>query len=132
MIDRRADLKGVAVTHALLIGVSAYDHLDSLDAGAHTAGRIYEWLKTASDAGTLPAALATVTLLLSPTKIEQRALEKVADPTKWAPATCANILAARDRLRILVLETEKQLNQTSFAMIRSASRPMPMTNRSRG
>ncbi|MET4233272.1 hypothetical protein ABIA85_006565 [Bradyrhizobium sp. LA6.10] len=109
MIDRRADLKGMAVTHALLIGVSAYEHISSLDAGAHTAGRIYEWLKTADAAGLLPAPLATVTLLLSTTQIERQQLKTVADPGMWAPATCANILAARNRLYSLVLETEKGL-----------------------
>jgi hypothetical protein len=111
MIDRRPDLKGGAMTHALLIGVSAYHHISSLDAGAHTAWRIYEWLKIADAAGTLPAPLATVTLLLSPTEIERRTIQDLVDPAKWASATCANILAARDRLRSLAIETEKQLTR---------------------
>jgi hypothetical protein len=113
IVDRRPELKGRAMTHALFIGVSRYDHIQSLDAGAHTAIRIYEWLRNADDLGMLTAPLGTVTLLLSPTKEEQVAVDSIVGGTGWAPATGANILAARERLRDLMLTVEYHLVQPS-------------------
>ncbi|MBS4052064.1 MAG: hypothetical protein KGZ69_12775 [Methylomonas sp.] len=111
LVDQRAKFKGRAVTHALLIGVSHYDHASSLDAGAHTAVRIYEWLKSADEAGALPAPLATATLLLSPTNSERTIVEEQIGKTGWAPATGSNILDAQERLFQLTLEMEADLKK---------------------
>jgi hypothetical protein len=97
------------MTHALLIGVSVYDHVRSLGAGAHTAVRIFEWLINADQNGSLPARLGTVMLLLSPTEAEKAIVNAVVGEGGWAPATGGNIRAARSRLRTLVLDSEQQL-----------------------
>lgn len=108
-MDRRGALAGRAMTHALLIGVSHYDHLRSLGAGAHTAMRIFQWLKDTDAACKLPAPLATVTVLLSPSEPEQAIVAEVLEADAWAPARRANILAAQRRLHDIVSETERAL-----------------------
>ena len=109
IVDRRNDLQGRAMTHALLIGVSRYDHLSSLGAGAHTALRIYQCLNNADACGRLTAPLATVTLLLSPNETEEAIVAELIDENDWAPATGVNIIAAQARLHDIACDTEQHL-----------------------
>ena len=118
-IDRREELAGQAVTHALLIGIDQYDHLDNLGAASHTAVRIFEWIVSADKQRRLHAPLATVTLLLSPTDEIGHHVDSVvasalggcgastkSTETPWACASGANIRSARDRMCQLVNDSE--------------------------
>jgi hypothetical protein len=109
LVDQRALLKGRAAIHAVLIGVSQYERVNSLGAGAHTAVRLFEWLKAADAAEALPAPLGTATLLLSPSHAEVPMVQAQLGSAGWASATGANVLAARERLRDIMLETENAL-----------------------
>src|SRR5882672_7155518 len=95
VLDNRNALKGGKGLHALIVGVSHYNHLpggnaeigtetyglNQLTAAATSAYKVYEWLKARGEH--LVAPLATVRLLLSPSNDETNLLG-LADPSTWA------------------------------------------------
>jgi Caspase domain len=95
--DHRDKLDGGPGIHAFIAGVSDYRHLgggsdtaaaetynfESLKSTARTAWLFYDWLKRADAAKRLPLPLATVHLLLSPSKSEPDLAATGADRCSW-------------------------------------------------
>ncbi|MEA2339453.1 MAG: hypothetical protein QOE82_3460, partial [Thermoanaerobaculia bacterium] len=95
--DHRDKLNGGPGIHAFIAGVSDYRHLgggsdtaaketynfQALKSTARTAWLFYDWLKKADDAKRLPLPLATVHLLLSPSKSEPELAAVGADRCSW-------------------------------------------------
>lgn len=110
LIDRRDELNGVPGIHAFICGVSFYHHLPGgdgtpakkpfglkqLSSTATTGWLFYQWLLDAQKNNRLPLPLATVHLLLSPSKPEADAIPEMA---AIDPASRENFVAAANEWR---------------------------------
>ena len=100
-------VEGTPAVHALLVGCSVYDAATQLSCAAITAFRLFQHLVLADEEGRLVAPLASVTLLLSPTKDEAAVLERCIPDEAWAEATHANILCGLDQHIELLANMER-------------------------
>ena len=125
VFDERASLAGQAGLHALIVGVSSYLHLpggkgrlarhsydmEQLTSAAISSYRIYQWLRDRREY--LPANLATVRLLLSPSAQEVAAEPELAHAEE--PCTLDSFVKAANEWRTDACHNEANVTFFYFA-----------------